>query len=97
MSTKADTAELGKTVIMVGLGVQLVFFGFFVLVTAIFHIRMRRRRSVNQQGWQRLLYALYFSSALILIRSVFRLIEYAGGRDGYFMQKEIVRHKHTVL
>ena len=31
---------------------------------------------------------LYIASILILIRSVFRMIEYAGGNDGYIMSHE---------
>lgn len=34
------------------------------------------------------LYMLYGVSALVMVRSVFRLIEYAGGQDGYLLSTE---------
>ncbi|PVI01010.1 hypothetical protein DM02DRAFT_642118 [Periconia macrospinosa] len=39
--------------------------------------------------FERQLYALYGASALILIRSVFRLIEYAQGNVGYLISHEV--------
>ena len=94
--TQRKTVNLGNTVVLIGLGVQVAWFGFFVIVAAIFHLRMHRRRVPAQAGWSTLLYVLYFASTLILIRSVFRLIEYAGGRDGTLMQKEMVSSSSTL-
>ncbi|CAI4216068.1 unnamed protein product [Parascedosporium putredinis] len=39
--------------------------------------------------WRGLLYALYASSILIMIRSVFRIIEYVMGSDGELLSKEV--------
>ena len=35
------------------------------------------------------MWALYLGSALIVVRSVFRFIEYAMGTDGYLMKHEV--------
>lgn len=39
--------------------------------------------------WQKHLYALYVASMLILVRSVFRVIEYVMGNNGYLLKKEL--------
>ncbi|KAI1448230.1 RTA1-domain-containing protein [Annulohypoxylon stygium] len=44
-------------------------------------------RKINP-NWRRLLYALNASCILILIRSVFRVVEFAQGSDGSVMQEE---------
>ena len=41
-----------------------------------------------QALWQGLLCALYISSTMILIRSVYRVAEYAQGSDGELQRKE---------
>ncbi|TVY67842.1 Protein RTA1 [Fusarium oxysporum f. sp. cubense] len=85
--------DLGNTIIIVGLAIQVIFFGGFMVVTAIFHMRMLRRptsRSLNTGApWQAFMAVLYFTSALIMVRSVFRMIEYAQGHTGSLISKEI--------
>ncbi|CAG9939871.1 unnamed protein product [Clonostachys rosea f. rosea IK726] len=92
-SSSQSTQDMGNTIIMLGLGIQLVFFGGFMVVTVLFHIRMNRRPTVKSRGtlipWKMFLYVLYVASMLIMVRSVFRLIEYAQGYSGALLQKEI--------
>lgn len=49
---------------------------------------MTRAQGWRQRNWVTVLLALYVVSALILVRSVFRLVEYKGGYDGYVMTHE---------
>lgn len=85
--------ETGENIIIGGLVVQLLFFGCFVITSATFHVRISRRptRKILDDSlpWERQLYALYATSGLILVRSVFRLIEYAQGNDGYLISHEV--------
>ncbi|KAI2785819.1 hypothetical protein POX_h09579 [Penicillium oxalicum] len=88
--------------IMAGLLIQLISFEFFVVISAIFHFRIGRqptpwaqkdrvlsmRRTWRERNWGSLLLTLYMTSGLILIRSIFRVIEYQGGPDGYFITLE---------
>lgn len=82
----ASKPSLGQTLIMAGLGVQVAFFAFFMVTAVIFQVRARRAVSDVVAGtninWVRLVYVLYGASILILVRSIFRLIEYGGGNDG---------------
>jgi hypothetical protein len=92
MASKTNSSrKLGTTVIEGGLGLQIIFFGVFVLAATIFHWRMWRSptpRSIDI-NWQRHMTALYATSLLILIRSIFRLIEFSSGFDGPLLRKEV--------
>lgn len=103
MSTGSDMHETGSNITIGGLVVQLLFFGFFVIVTTIFHFRIVRHPTSKSQsdreltrgdGWRQrnwitILVGLYLVSILILIRSIFRLVEYRQGYDGYIMTHEV--------
>lgn len=90
----------GENVIMGGLAVQLIFFSVFVIVATLFHYRIHQnpteksmstcisRSGWRNPNWETTMVGLYIASILILIRSVFRMIEYAGGNDGYLMSHE---------
>ncbi|SJL04473.1 related to RTM1 protein [Armillaria ostoyae] len=82
--------NLGQTIIIIGLVAQIVWFGGFILVSAVFHYRMRVVPIViEKNSWRTFMYALYAASTLIMVRSVFRVVEYAGGNDGYLMRSEV--------
>lgn len=85
--------EVGEKVIIAGLFVQIVVFGFFVVVSFLFHYRILQQptdaASNGAIPWRRYIYVLYATSALILVRSVFRLIEYFQGNGGYLISHEI--------
>ncbi|WYZ42087.1 hypothetical protein EsH8_V_000982 [Colletotrichum jinshuiense] len=89
----AKTNDLGKYVILVGLAIQIIFFGFFFIVTIAFHRRIIREPTTVSRHtdipWRSYILVLYTVSALILVRSVFRVAEYAMGKDGELMSKEI--------
>ncbi|KAF4546735.1 RTA-like protein [Lasiodiplodia theobromae] len=96
MLAKADThndVKWGERIIIGGLCVQLLFFGLFMIVAAIFHIRISRvptaRVGELTVPWRRFLVVLYVASVLIMVRSVFRVVEYIQGSDGYLMSKEM--------
>lgn len=93
----------GENITIGGLIIQVLFFGFFVVVSAIFHYRIhnhptsksqRERMQSKTQGWKQrswftVLLALYVVSCFILIRSVYRIIEYKDGFKGYIMIHEV--------
>lgn len=82
----------GENIIIGGLVVQILFFGCFMVTSVLWHSRMVRNPTTrNLSGsipWEMQLYSLYAASMLILVRSVFRLIEYAQGNDGYLISHE---------
>lgn len=87
-----DSMTTGENIILGGLVVQIVMFGLFVVVTAIFHSRIRqwptRPFLEDRFKWESLMVMLYTCSVFIFIRSIFRVIEYAMGQDGYPLTHE---------
>jgi len=88
-----SSRNLGKILIIIGLFAQLVFFGFFLIVAFVFHARIRKHPTTASSSltiqWKRHLLVLYACSTLIMIRSIFRVIEYIGGYDGYLISHEV--------
>jgi hypothetical protein len=86
-----EALDIGAKVIIVGLFVQLIFFGLFIIIAMAFN------RSVNMSPtgrshvvpWKKHMYVLYAGSLFIMIRSVFRAVEYLQGFDGYLLKHEI--------
>ncbi|KAL4922122.1 RTA1 like protein-domain-containing protein [Aspergillus aurantiobrunneus] len=97
-----DSRQIGETITIIGLIVQIVFFGFFLITSIVFHIRINKAPSTRSRentrywsgnltarNWVTLLMALYVVSVLILVRSVFRLVEFIDGYGGYLMTHEV--------
>ncbi|KUJ10795.1 putative RTA1 domain protein [Mollisia scopiformis] len=74
---------VGKDVLIVGLASQLVTFVFFVGIVVRVHSLAKGKEGEGGMGWKRVLWAVYGSSGLIIIRSTYRLIEFALGIRGY--------------
>ncbi|OJJ83949.1 RTA1 domain-containing protein [Aspergillus glaucus CBS 516.65] len=85
--------DIGNNVIIGGLIVQILFFGFFVICSIIFQARITSHPTAESVAdcvpWKKHLYALYATSILILIRSIFRVAEYVQGSDGYLLSTEV--------
>lgn len=90
-SEKVDV-KLAENIIIAGLVIQLVIFGMFAVTTVIFHIRVRRwPDSVAVElnpSWKRTMAMMYSVSVLIMVRSVFRVVEYIIGGNGYLLKHE---------
>jgi hypothetical protein len=86
-----DMYNIGEKIIIAGLFVQIVVFGFFLVTTVMFYHRQSRNGTVvvTLIPWQRHLAVLYIVSALILVRSIFRVVEYLQGNGGYLISHEI--------
>lgn len=95
--TSKSSINSGKTTVLAGLGVQLFAFGFFSVIGLRFNIISRHFGAVTAEtnqiagngkkpsnpNWMGLLIALNTSCALILIRSIYRVVEFATGTNGY--------------
>lgn len=110
MSHGIDWVTRGSHIVIVGLVVQIVFFGMFIVTAILFHVRWSKAEKLQQNrhddhhhqqerqnhhwsdgaagSWRTMLNMLYVTSGLILLRSVFRVIEYSMGFVGYPMVHE---------
>jgi hypothetical protein len=88
----ASLAKWAERIVILGLVVQIVIFGLFCAVSVVFHRRMNHEPTAESIGtiipWESTLYMLYIVSLLIMIRSIFRIIEYAQGYTGYALSHE---------
>lgn len=87
-----DTSpNLGPNIIIGGLIFQLVVYATYVLSAVWFHRKFKGSEGAKQaEGipWVSGLYMLYVTSAFIMIRNIFRVVEYAMGREGYLLSTE---------
>jgi hypothetical protein len=93
--------NLGEKVITGGLFAQIIFFGFFVFTTGLFHRALIAHPTTealrNVVPWRRHLATLYTTSTLILVRSIVRVIEYLQGNAGFVISHEIFLYMFDFL
>jgi hypothetical protein len=83
--------QMGSHIIVIGLFVQLAFFGFFMVIAICFHrklILVPTIQSRSSYPWKKYMWTLYGASFLIMVRSVFRVVEYLQGSDGTLLHHE---------
>ncbi|KAI9172729.1 Protein RTA1 [Paramyrothecium foliicola] len=85
--------KIGQKIVIAGLFVQVLIFGLFIVMAVLFHRRMLEQPTeVALNGslpWQRHLNVLYTTSGIILVRSIFRIIEFIEGNEGFLVRHEI--------
>ncbi|KAJ6102874.1 hypothetical protein N7486_005301 [Penicillium sp. IBT 16267x] len=78
---EAKIMDIGKKVVLAGLIFSLIVFGFFILVAARFHRRLLNNPPpfllVNTDlNWARYMWAIYVACVAIMIRNLFRTIQF---------------------
>ncbi|KAF4311407.1 rta1 domain protein [Botryosphaeria dothidea] len=86
-------SQIGRHTIVGGLIIQLATYCFFVAVAATFYQRMDALPPVKKQRhsqihWQHHLRTIFLASSFFILRSIFRIIEYAQGYGGYVFDHE---------
>ena len=90
-SKESDANKIGQILVLAALFLQIVVFGFFIAVAAIFHKRISDQPTQQSQGaspWKRHMTGMYTASVLILLRNIVRIIDYIMGYDGYMNHHE---------
>ncbi|BCS03169.1 RTA1 domain-containing protein [Aspergillus luchuensis] len=92
MVSGSSDPTTGEHIIIGGLFVQIIFFGFFIITALVFQMRLAKAPTSTSTElshiWRRHMNALYISSILIFVRSIVRVVEYLQGYDGYLMKHE---------
>lgn len=95
MMVKASMANMGQTIMLIGLFVQLSFFSFFLVISFVLWKRVRsslKGYKITQYGkhsWSSLLKLLLCAAMIIILRCVFRMVEFSQGHDGYLVSHEV--------
>ncbi|KAJ4316060.1 hypothetical protein N0V84_008059 [Fusarium piperis] len=86
-----EALNSGAKVIIVGLFVQLICFGVFIIIAVGFDMSIRQPPAGRSHvvPWKKHMMVLYIGSMLIMVRSVFRAVEYLQGFDGYLLKHEV--------
>lgn len=98
-----DAPKTGRWIIIGGLVIQLLFFGWFMVVSVVFYLRYgkesatagtaaassERQEAKKSVPWRLHMWALFVASGLIMVRSVFRVVEYVQGDQGYLLSHEL--------
>jgi hypothetical protein len=92
----AEGARKGMQIVMGGLAIQLIAFAAFLLTTAVLHRRLIREPTATSERqnvrWKRAVWTLYAVSMLIVVRSLFRFIEFAEGAGGSIYKREALMY-----
>ncbi|SPO07481.1 related to RTM1 protein [Cephalotrichum gorgonifer] len=85
--------RIGNGLVIACLFAQTLWFFFFVAVAVVFHRRMLRAPTAASQEpnirWEHYLHTLYAVGILVMVRSLFRAIEFIGGSGGTLMTSEV--------
>ncbi|CDK25985.1 unnamed protein product [Kuraishia capsulata CBS 1993] len=96
--TDLDRVRVGQKVVVVGLFIQIVFFLLFVYAETRLFFRLRstptnvafktRHYPGRFHNWHATLISMFAVSMLILVRSVYRVVEFIQGFSGYISSHE---------
>jgi len=79
-ATSVSKLNTGKSVVLIGLAVQILFFFSFVFLIIRAHVVTHKNEILPGQGnWKLQFKVLETGSILILIRSIYRVIDFADG------------------
>jgi len=86
---------IGEALVIGGLAMQLISFCLFGITALVFHSRLSKNPTPRSfqvdQTWLQTIHMLYGVSSLIIVRSIFRIVEYvmgSGSTDGYLLKHE---------
>ncbi|KAK9847348.1 hypothetical protein MYU51_019559 [Penicillium brevicompactum] len=97
-----NLAKLGQKIALIGLFIQVLFFGLFLIVSIIFLKRMSVSGVDNstycgKRSWHALFQILLVASVVILGRCIFRIIEFAQGHNGGIESNELLVYLFDAL
>ena len=92
-ASSQSSLDRGRTIVLIGLAVQLVVFGFFVVaairLSFLLRTKLRGEKLPHERNWGVLLGMVYVACVMILLRSVYRFVEYAMGTSSYLYTHEV--------
>ncbi|KAL3251327.1 hypothetical protein ABHI18_010696 [Aspergillus niger] len=99
MMAMESMASAGQKLTIFGLFVQLFFFGGFFTISVVFCRRMQQQKNVRMRDvpYGALLYVLFGVSGLIIVRCLYRVVEFCQGNDGYLISHEVFMYLFDTL
>ncbi|KAG0275657.1 hypothetical protein BGZ95_008526 [Linnemannia exigua] len=93
--------DIGDKLFLIGVCAQGISYSLFSVLLTIALMRLvgeRRKTKINlpEKGWMgfdrstvTIFGAIYFSSFFIIVRSIYRIVEFVQGHDGYLISEEV--------
>jgi hypothetical protein len=92
LMSQGSMTNAGQYIVLAGLILQIATFVLFLTTATVFKLRMDRHPTIatmhSDVPWKKHLYSMYAISSMILLRSIFRVVEYGLGNDGYLLSNE---------
>ncbi|KAK1140086.1 hypothetical protein N8T08_010918 [Aspergillus melleus] len=85
---EGDEKDTGVGVLIGGLVLQLVTFTGFLVIVGSFHWGMKRQGREVEGGVRMMLRGVYVAGVWIMVRSIYRVVEFAMGIDAYAFNHE---------
>ncbi|KAJ5376534.1 RTA1 domain protein [Penicillium cosmopolitanum] len=85
---EGSAKDTGNGVLIGGLVLQVVTFTAFLIIVGSFHLKSKNDGNTIDQGVGNLLKGIYISGIFILVRCIYRVIEFALGVDAYLFIHE---------
>lgn len=83
------TSETGIKILLGGLALQVFTFSTYLALLVRFHMLARSLAiETAPRGWFNVLKAVYISSVLIMLRCIYRMVEFTEGQGGYALTHE---------
>ncbi len=89
VSKNLHTIQIGQIILLTGLGFGLASFTVFMVIVTIFLRRVNRSQTDNaarvmtlSKNWKQIMIPMYISIACIVIRTIYRLVEFSFGWTG---------------
>lgn len=87
-----NLASIGNYIIVGGLILQVLLFIGFLICCIIFNKRfgahMAKTGTTSNVPWQSFLHMLYSTSIFVLIRNIYRIVEFMMGQHGFLLEHE---------
>lgn len=92
-SGDADAVVKGRIILIAGLIVQLCALSFFIITSVYLYIRILQETGPFLDStfvrWRRYFRAIETVTALMIVRSIVRAVEYLQGQDGFVLSHEV--------
>ncbi|KAJ9610403.1 hypothetical protein H2200_005180 [Cladophialophora chaetospira] len=86
---EGNLKTVGTNVLLVGLSLQLATFTVFLVVLGTFQRRVRRSKDVDMSSnVNRVLKGVWIAGFFVQVRSIYRVVEFAMGVNGYLFKHE---------
>ncbi|KAK9710691.1 hypothetical protein K7432_008252 [Basidiobolus ranarum] len=95
LTASMKTANIGKIVVVIGLVIALASLLVFTWVTTTMMLDKKLRlrfagpnAEYNESRWRIIYIPIYINIVMLVARSIYRLVEFLGGYDGYVSTHE---------